>query len=467
MATLELEKARADRTPGGPAFRAYSVVVSSVALAMTFVFLAVDPGRTSVSWAVLMAWLVVVVLSSLCSVSTRSGTVLTMELPVLLAAGFTLGPGVAGALTFAGSTSLSEWTTRLSPWRSLSNRGIATLSVVAGATAFSLAGGQLGIWPRAAIAAIAAVAADSAVNYGLVGAGVALFHHTGFRSSYRGLTLGSPRSFAFAYAGLGFLGILFAEMYRTLGVFGLLAIMVPVALTYQAFRLREATSRLSERIRRRDVALTVATERAAGERQEERLTVAGELHDEVLPPLFKVHLMGQVLRQDIASGRLLDLDQDLPELLTATEAAQTAIRGVVRGLRTSSLGLNGLQSTIRLLADRLEMEGGPRFSLSMTACVGSPLAELLIYQVAREAMTNAARYALVERVSVRLWCEGSSLRIVVDDSGVGFDPSAVNNERHFGLQFLMERVDAAGGHAVVESEPGRGTRVAAAIPVDL
>ena len=48
------------------------------------------------------------------------------------------------------------------------------------------------------------------------------------------------------------------------------------------------------------------------------MVVAGELHDEVLPPLFKVHLMGQVLRQDLDSGQLLNLDCDLPELLSAT-----------------------------------------------------------------------------------------------------------------------------------------------------
>ena len=76
-----------------------------------------------------------------------------------------------------------------------------------------------------------------------------------------------------------------------------------------------------------------ATDSLANERRDERQVLAGELHDEVLP-LFKVHLMGQVLRQDLDSGR-----QILPELLTATEMAQSAIRDVVRGLRGAKLVL--------------------------------------------------------------------------------------------------------------------------------
>ena len=52
------------------------------------------------------------------------------------------------------------------------------------------------------------------------------------------------------------------------------------------------------------------------------MALAGELHDEVLPALFKVHLMGQVLKQDLASGQLLQLEEDLPGLLDATLVAQ-------------------------------------------------------------------------------------------------------------------------------------------------
>ena len=105
------------------------------------------------------------------------------------------------------------------------------------------------------------------------------------------------------------------------------------------------------------------------------MAVAGELHDEVLPPLFKVHLMGQVLRQDLDSGRLLDLDDDVPQLITATEVAQSAIRGLLRDLRQSSIGPAGLNVTLELLARRLEAAGSPAIRLELSDVGGSNLSD--------------------------------------------------------------------------------------------
>jgi len=74
--------------------------------------------------------------------------------------------------------------------------------------------------------------------------------------------------------------------------------------------------------------------------------VAADLHDEVLPPLYNVHLMGQVLRQDLAAGRLLDLESDIPSLLRAVDTANETVRGLIRGLRESPLGTAGFARTL-------------------------------------------------------------------------------------------------------------------------
>ena len=198
------------------------------------------------------------------------------------------------------------------------------------------------------------------------------------------------------------------------------------------------------------------------------MTVAGELHDEVLPPLFKVHLMGQVLRQDLANGQLLNLDEDLPGLLSATEAAQDAIREIIHDLRRSALGTGGLVDTVKLLARQLEAAGGPRVAVECQVPLeGSDLAQLLAYQVVREALNNAARHARAGTVGVRLWREGDDLRVTVSDDGLGFDRRAVDQEAHFGLQLIEERVEAVGGRVYVDSQLGRGTTVVAAIPAGM
>jgi signal transduction histidine kinase len=195
--------------------------------------------------------------------------------------------------------------------------------------------------------------------------------------------------------------------------------------------------------------------------------VAGELHDEVLPPLFKVHLMGQVLHQDLNSGRLFDLDEDLPQLISATEAAQSAIRALVSDLRRSPIGGGGLNATIRLLAQQLESAGSPRIHLDLQDVGGSHVSQLLIYQVAREGMNNAARHSRASRIEVNLWKEEGLIRLKVTDDGIGFDPRAVDRDAHFGLQLLLERMEAAAGRVVVDSRLGYGTTISATIAPDV
>jgi signal transduction histidine kinase len=225
--------------------------------------------------------------------------------------------------------------------------------------------------------------------------------------------------------------------------------------------------RADRRIRDKDEALRDVQGQILDERRDERLALAGELHDEVLPPLFKVHLMGQVLRQELHTGRLLELDDDLPELLAATEAAQKAIRDLLRDLRRSQLGPGGLAETIRLLANQLEGAGSARVSLDLQPTTASHLIQLLAYQVVREALMNASRHAKASCIDVRLRQEDGFVRLVVKDDGIGFDPTTVDRDHHFGLQLIAERVEAARGTVLIHSQLGGGTTVSATLPLDI
>jgi signal transduction histidine kinase len=209
-----------------------------------------------------------------------------------------------------------------------------------------------------------------------------------------------------------------------------------------------------------------ADRRILEERRDERLVLAGDIHDEVLPPLFKVHLMGEVLRRDLESGRLLDLDDDLPQLLEATNTAQEAIRKVLKNLRASSIGPEGLNSTLQMLAKSVEGDTDAEIHVDLDDIRGSSVNQLLIYQIAREALHNAVKHSQAARIQMTLAREGNMARLVVADNGRGFDPVMVDRGLHFGLQLLAERVDAAGGILHVTSDPGVGTTIVAVLPTD-
>lgn len=224
---------------------------------------------------------------------------------------------------------------------------------------------------------------------------------------------------------------------------------------------------LSDAVADKTRALAHVTKRTVDERKDERLSIASGLHDEVLPPLFKVHLLGNVIRDDLASGRLLSLEEDVPDLLDAVSKAMAAGRDLIRQLRYSTLGSSGLSQTLQLLVRQLEQESLARVHVDVVESVGgTPLTELLTYQVAREALRNAIRHANCRNVWLGVVRDGDLIRLIVTDDGDGFDPMTVDSRHHFGIQLMRERVELAGGVLQIDSMPSRGTSVVARLPAD-
>ncbi|MFD0470870.1 sensor histidine kinase [Nonomuraea thailandensis] len=86
-----------------------------------------------------------------------------------------------------------------------------------------------------------------------------------------------------------------------------------------------------------------------------------------------------------------------------------------------------------------------------------------MYFTVSEAVTNALKHAGAATMEVHLTLDGGRLRATVADDGKGFDP---RTQARRGLATLADRLDALGGSLTVDSEPGKGTRVNAWVPVD-
>jgi signal transduction histidine kinase len=349
----------------------------------------------------------------------------------------------------------------------LFNRSNVTASVVAASALFRHLDGDVTNWPAVALAALVALVADVTINASLVILGTHLLTGLAVPTLVRSVYGGPhPLPFLVAYTCLGLLALLLASVYAVAGSWGLAAFAIPLLLARMMFvhwqRLGEAT----EAIATKDRALSVVARSIVDERKEERLAVAAEIHDEVLPPLYKVHLMGQVVGNDYATGHLLDLEADIPDLLRAVEAADSALRDMVRDLRRSAIGPGGLNETLRLLARDAESRSTVRVHADLSEVGGSPLTQLLLYQLAREAVANALKHAEASQILISLCREEGGIRLRVSDDGRGFDPALVDLSRHFGLQLSRERVELAGGAMAVDSSPRGGTSVVFRLPVD-
>jgi two-component system sensor histidine kinase UhpB len=203
-----------------------------------------------------------------------------------------------------------------------------------------------------------------------------------------------------------------------------------------------------------------AARRTLASREEERRGVARELHDEV----------GQTLTALLA--QLDGVAREAPEALSplvrdSQETARAAledIRGVVRRLRPDTLEDLGLTSALRALSRRLSGQTGLRIAYDLDEHL-PPLsedAELVVYRIAQEALTNAIRHA--EAHTVRLWLgvEDGDVALSVRDDGRGRGPRAAE---HSGIRGMRERALLVGGSVQVADVAPRGTEVRLRVPI--
>ena len=412
----------------------------------------------------LTLWAATVAAVDLVPIRVWGSVSVSMSFPVTLAAGMVFLPTEAALVAFVGSFDPRELKGGVSLAKSIFNRSQVAASVMVGSAIFHGLGGAVGDWPLVILPGAVALLADAGSNFILVASAISIEDGSSVRGVLKRMVGASPSHYLAGYLLLGLLALPLAAAVAVGGVWALFLFLAPLVLAREMFRQTQQVLHATERLRLKDVALRGAAGEMARERKDERLALAGELHDEVLPSLFKVHLMGQVLKQDLAAGRLLELDDDLPELLLATDAAQRAIRDLLGDLRRSPLGAAGLVPTVRMLIDQLAAVGAPPIAIEDEEFESSPLAQLLAYQVIREALHNAAKHAQASRIDVRLWGDESMVRVSVTDDGSGFDWVRVDGNRHFGLQIMKERLEAAGGTMFVDSRLGSGTTVAASIP---
>jgi signal transduction histidine kinase len=148
------------------------------------------------------------------------------------------------------------------------------------------------------------------------------------------------------------------------------------------------------------------------------------------------------------------LDAAMEELALALQE----LRELARGLHPAVLTDRGLRAALEALADRAPLP----VDVDVDAEERLPMqVEVAIYYVASEALTNVAKYAGATSAAVRVTRSSRVVTVEVSDDGVGGASPASGT----GLRGLADRVEALDGLLRVESDPGEGTRIVAAIPL--
>jgi signal transduction histidine kinase len=440
-------------------FRAFALAVIALNCLLLGAVAIKAPGKLPTQPLELLAWITLVAVAGFVPLSSGKGPSLAMDLPLLLAAAFTFGPLASGLIALLGAVDIRELKREVSWSRAVWNRSQTSLSVMCASATFASLG-ELGDWPLTPLVVLLALAADASVNYLIVGFGTSLRNRRPLLESLSAMRIGSPTTFLLSYSCFGFLGILIAEAYSAFGLSGVLASVAPVILGRQAFLHRSRLENVEMSLAQSTTALRHVDERIAAERRDERTRIAAALHDEVLQDLYNVTIRAQVLRQDLRTGRLLELEDDLPAVVQASESAVEDLREVIQGLRSAAIGHAGLVETLTLFARHLETDSGVQIVQSLDSHTGlTPERELVVYQIAREALTNSVRHSHAKTIWLSLSSDADSFEAVIEDDGSGFNADDLSGHLHFGLQLMKERADSIGGELEIRSSLGSGTVV--------
>lgn len=200
----------------------------------------------------------------------------------------------------------------------------------------------------------------------------------------------------------------------------------------------------------------------------ERRRIARELHDEVGQALtasqiklrdLEMQLQGKPQARDVADissivGTLLHQVRQMSLDLRPSVLDDLGLVSAMRWFLRERMGQSGIETVFDVMSDL------PRFP---------PTLETTLFRVFQSALTNVLRHAGASKVEVSLRLEHGRLTLEIRDDGRGFDLAGARRRARsggsLGLLGIEEWVRLSGGHIIIESGTGRGTRVYAAVPV--
>jgi signal transduction histidine kinase len=225
-------------------------------------------------------------------------------------------------------------------------------------------------------------------------------------------------------------------------------------------------ARMTDALREREMRIVELSGHLLKAQEEERKRISRELHDETGQALMVIRLYLGMLDSTVKSrgGKA-----QIGELLGVVDRTIEGIRRIIGRLSPLVLQELGLISAIRKEAKDLAKTAGVQSRVAISDGVGrlDPVIETAIYRVVQESLHNVAKHAQAQNVNIQMEREGETLRLVIEDDGIGI--RAVTNPLRpsFGMAGMQERVSTLGGQMKVVSRKGVGTKISVTVPLPM
>lgn len=259
-----------------------------------------------------------------------------------------------------------------------------------------------------------------------------------------------------------------AELRLRRWTVNLLAVVSGIAALGYIHKLRnetrlqvQARARLEEEVQARTADLRELASNLQTVQEEERARLSRELHDELGGLLtaakFDLVRLRNAREPEQQAERLQQIGRRLDDVVAIK-------RRIIEDLRPSSLQHLGLRKALELLCSEVSERLGTPVLTRLDNVELRDDAELTVFRLVQEALTNVQKYARADHVGVMLVSTADQITVSIEDNGAGFDVLASRVARH-GLAGMRHRVESFGGRLELDSAPGRGTRVTASLPM--
>jgi len=200
--------------------------------------------------------------------------------------------------------------------------------------------------------------------------------------------------------------------------------------------------------------------------EEERIRIARELHDDLSQRMALLEIALEQFEQKMP--RLSSSTKErLHNICGLAEEVSSDIHNLSHELHPAKLDSLGLVAAVEGFCREFSKQHGlhiefvhrqvdKQFPKDVTLC---------IFRIVQEALRNVAKHSGTSEARVELSAHGDRIDLCVSDFGAGFDPASKRGTAGLGLVSMRERLRLVGGQLVVESQPSRGTRIRARIPL--
>jgi signal transduction histidine kinase len=222
-------------------------------------------------------------------------------------------------------------------------------------------------------------------------------------------------------------------------------------------------ARINEALREREARIAELSAHLLRAQEYERRRISRELHDETGQELMVIRLYLGMLENTV---RARSPRVKIRETLDVVDRTIDGIRRIIARLSPLVLQELGLIAAIRKEATDLARNTGVKARVAVPDDIGrmSAETEAAIYRVVQEALHNVAKHAQARSVNIQMARDNGTLRLLVEDDGIGIQGKSSSSRGSFGLAGIKERIGMLGGRVRISSAKGKGTRIEVTVP---